>query len=106
MLTVNDQEFFLRFLEMANRFSPIQRLEPQFLRRKEQNGAGNRRLRNGCLVEIPDRLDLRAGKRTLEGLLAALDPRDKLRYIILCANLLGFNHLSFIIKPADEAHFA
>ena len=57
MLAVDDQEFLVRNLQMADGFIGVDRSELQLLRREQQHRAGNRRLGDGRLVEVPDRFD-------------------------------------------------
>ena len=59
MLAVNDQEFFFRFLQAADALGAIDSIEAEFLRRKEQDGAGNGGLGDGRLVKIANRFHFR-----------------------------------------------
>jgi len=76
----------------------LERLEPQLLRREQQHGTWDRRLRDGCLVEVADRLHFRARERALEGLLAPFNPRDELRYVVLRRPVFRFDLFALVVK--------
>jgi hypothetical protein len=54
MLAVNDEKLVLGRLQMAHVFVAVERAELQGLRREQQHGPGNGRLRDGGLVKIAD----------------------------------------------------
>src|SRR5205814_8900368 len=60
MLSVDDEKFLFRFLEVADGVAFIERLETQSLRSKQQHRAGDGRLRYGRFVKVPNRLHLGA----------------------------------------------
>ena len=104
MLPIDDQEFLLRRLQFADRTSFIQRLEAQLLRRKQQDCAGDRRLRDCRLVEIANLFHFRARKLPLKCFFVALDAGDELRHVIVFSGFLGRDRSFLAVEAADEPH--
>ena len=78
VLAVNNQIFFFRLPQAAHAAAVAPGFKMQLLRREQQDGAGDRRLRVGGLIKIVDGADLVAGKFALERLVAVFDLGDEL----------------------------
>ncbi len=105
MLSIDDQEFLLRLLQPADPATVAPRFEVQLLWREQQHGSRNGRLRDGRLVEIPDRAHLGAGELPLEGFVAPLDAGDELRDVVIRRHFLGSDPFAlFVVIAADEPH--
>src|SRR5206468_3434700 len=102
VLAVNDQVLPAGLFEVAGLLEAADRLETQPLRREEQNRPRDRRLAHGGLVEVRDGLDLGARELALKGLVAALDPGDELRDLVLFGDLGRRDLLALAVEPADE----
>jgi len=104
VLSIDDEELFIRLLQLPDARAVGPRLKAQFLRREKQDGARNGRLRDGRLIKVADGADFRAGQFPLERLVVALDFGNELRDVILFLDLVGNNLAAlFIVEPADEA---
>lgn len=105
VLAVDDEIFFLGLLQFTDAAAVGPRLEAEFLRGEEQDGARNGGLGDGGLVEIADGADLGAGEFALEGLVGPLDAGDELADVVLGGNFVGGDGAAFlVVEPADEAH--
>ena len=104
VLPVDDQEFLIRLLQPPDARSVRPSLEPESLRGEEQHGAGNGRLGDGRLVEVPDGADLGAAQFALKGLVAPLNLGDELGDIVLLLNRVGLDLAALLaVKAADKA---
>ena len=105
MLPVDDEKFFIGFLQLTDSTAVIPSGEFELLGREQQDDARNRRLRNRRLVKIPDGRDFGLRHLPLKRFVAALNLGDELADIIVRRDRLGLDAAAvLVVKPADEAN--
>src|SRR5581483_1890521 len=103
VLAVDDEVLAARVLQVAHVLEAAHRRERERLRGEQEDRAGNGRLARRRFVEISDRGDLRARKRSLERRVAALDARDELPDVVAFLDFLGRDLVALGVEAADEA---
>ena len=105
VLAVDDEVLALRLLEVADVGERLDGLEPQRVRREEQDGARDRRLADRRVVEVLDRTHLRPGHFPLKGRIGALDLPDEVRDVVVLLGLVGDDApFALGVKARDESH--